>query len=150
MLVTRLQMGLLIFSFEGKVDRQMAENDAVGREQLRLRRPHREPTPSFYCISTPEVKPAERKRNEAHSGTNTLNPDPIIGAIKSELQHLCDPGEIHRAAASRRRLLYLMVFTDCAEVSAIIKVPSLIFAFCVQTHLNTSHSDVMANLTSPL
>lgn len=32
---TRLQMGLLICSFEGKVDRQMAEDDA---ERLRLGR----------------------------------------------------------------------------------------------------------------
>lgn len=38
-LVKRLQMGLLIFSFEGKVDWQMEGNDAAGREQLGLRRP---------------------------------------------------------------------------------------------------------------
>lgn len=35
-------MGLLIFPFEGKVDRQMAGNDAAGREQPGLRRPHRQ------------------------------------------------------------------------------------------------------------
>lgn len=63
MLLTRLQMGLLIFSSEGKVDRQMVENDAVGREQLGLRRPHREPTLSFYRAATPGGKPAELQRN---------------------------------------------------------------------------------------
>lgn len=42
-LVTRPQMGLLIFSLEGKVDRQMEGNDAVGREQLGLRRRHHFP-----------------------------------------------------------------------------------------------------------
>lgn len=29
-------MGLLICPFEGRVDRQMAEDDAAGRERLRL------------------------------------------------------------------------------------------------------------------
>lgn len=93
MLVTRLQMGLLIFSSEGKVERQMGGNDAVGREQLRLRRLC-EPTASFHCISTPEVKWAGLKRNQADSGTNKQKPDSITGAIKAEFKHLCDPGEM--------------------------------------------------------
>ena len=38
-MAARLQMGLLIFSSEGKVERQMEGDDALGREQLRLRRP---------------------------------------------------------------------------------------------------------------
>lgn len=72
----------------------------------------REPTPSFHCISTPEVKRAGLKRNQAHSGTNKRNPDAVTAAMKAKLKHLHDPGETELVAPARRLSVCLIVFTD--------------------------------------